>query len=253
MKRVKRWLLMSLLILVGLGWPVIGHAQSLDYTALKYGTSQTSMAGKYFVHPAKVQIVQHAYQVTMEIKTAKHLNKWPVRVLKIAGQTPQNVQKSRDSAGNYLLFYTFTTTHLNRDITAKLAINVLGVYKATHKLTLAFKTANLPALSQPKATATKQSPATKTTAAKQTQSATTSDSSQKPVAKKKAASASAATASKVSSNRSQASTSSATASQEADTADQAPKQKTHWMSLLGGSLAIVIVVLGGSWWYFGRH
>ncbi|KRO03621.1 cell surface protein [Levilactobacillus paucivorans] len=252
MKHVKRWLLMSLLIVVGLGWPAIGHAQSLDYTALKYGTSQTSMAGKYFVHPAKVQVVQHAYQVTMEIKTAKHLNKWPVRVLKIAGQTPQNVQKSRDSAGNYLLFYTFTTTHLNRDITAKLAINVLGVYKATHKLTLAFQTADLPALSQSKS-ATKPTSATKATTAKRTQSTPANDSSQKPTSKKKAASASAAAASTTSSNSSRAATSSATASQEADAADQVPKQKTNWMSLLGGSLAIVIVVLGGSWWYFGRH
>ncbi|WP_125544358.1 NEAT domain-containing protein [Levilactobacillus lindianensis] len=250
MNGVKHWILIGLLLLISLGWPVIGHAQSLNYTALKYGTTQTSMAGKYFVHPAKVRVAQNAYQVTMEIKTAKHLNKWPVRVLKVAGQTPQNVQESRDSAGNYLLFYTFTTTHLDRDITAKLAINVLGVYKATHKLTFAFKTAGVPALSQPKSPATQQKPVTKATTTKRTQAATASESSQKPTTKKKATSTATVPAS---SSRSQAKASSATASQEADTADQVPKQKTHWMSLIGGSLAIVIGVLGGSWWYFGRH
>ncbi|WP_125573334.1 NEAT domain-containing protein [Levilactobacillus huananensis] len=253
MNNVKRWFLIGMLIVASLGCPVIGHAQSLDYTALKYGTSQTSMAGKYFVHPAKVKVAQNAYQVTMEIKTAKHLNKWPVRVLKIAGQTPQNVQKSRDSAGNYLLFYTFTTAHLNRDVTAKLAINVLGVYKATHKLTLAFQTVNMPALSQAKASTRRQTPTTPTTAAKQTQSSTIKASSQKPTSKKQAASASATTASPASSSNSRSAMSSSVASQEADTADQVPKQRTNWMSLLGGSLAIVIVVIGGSWWYFGRH
>ncbi|AYM03711.1 NEAT domain-containing protein [Levilactobacillus yiduensis] len=243
--------------------PVVGHAQSLDYAALKYGTNQTSMASGYFVHPAQVTVKNHAYVVTMDIKTAKKLTSWPVTVLSVDGHAPENVRKTKDSAGNSHLYYAFTTTDLKRKVTAKLAIDVPDVYKAKHLIAFKFKTAHLPALTTAK---------TATTAAKTTQStpAATSRRHQQAAAKSSSASTakpntktskrhhsrqtSQSSSNKTSSQASQATQTSSSSSQQTTAeADQVPQQKTHWGGLIGGAVAIIVLVGGGSWWYFGRH
>lgn len=260
-----RGLMLAVLVTIAV-WllPTAAHAQSLDYSALKYGTNQTSMASGYFVHPAKVTVKNHAYVVTMDIKTAKKLTSWPVKVLEVDGQSPENVRKVKDSAGNSHLYYSFTTTNLKRAVNAKLSIYVPDVYKAKHLITFKFKTANLPALTQ----------RTTTTRAKRTQSSTATSASTKPAvtaaSSSSAKSASTAQAkssatkakkqakssanSKAKSSQSTSSQSSSSAdSQSASSADQLPAHQTHWGALIGGVVAIVVLVGGGSWWYFGRH
>jgi len=259
-----RGLMLTVLVTIAVWFlPTAAHAQSLDYSALKYGTNQTSMASGYFVHPAKVTVKNHAYVVTMDIKTAKKLTSWPVKVLEVDGQSPENVRKVKDSAGNSHLYYSFTTTNLKRAVNAKLSIYVPDVYKAKHLITFKFKTGNLPALNQQ----------TTTTRAKRTQSSAEASSSTKPTVT--AASSSATTASKASSQAKSSSTkakkqakssskakssqstssqsSSSADSQSAVSADQLPAHQTHWGALIGGVVAIVVLVGGGSWWYFGRH
>ncbi|WP_125765589.1 NEAT domain-containing protein [Levilactobacillus mulengensis] len=257
-----RGLMLTVLVTIAVWFlPTAAHAQSLDYSALKYGTNQTSMASGYFVHPAKVTVKNHAYVVTMDIKTAKKLTSWPVKVLSVDGQSPENVRKVKDSAGNSHLYYSFTTTNLKRAVNAKLSIYVPDVYKAKHLITFKFKTGNLPALNQ----------RTTTTRAKRTQSSTATSASTKPAVT--AASSSAKSASKAqakssatkaknkakssskakSSQSTSSQSSSSTDSQSASSADQLPAHQTHWGALIGGVVAIVVLVGGGSWWYFGRH
>ncbi|WP_203641668.1 NEAT domain-containing protein [Levilactobacillus andaensis] len=267
-KLIKWWLGAALLVFGGL-LPVTAHAQDISYSALKYGTTQTSMASGYFVRPAQVTVKNHAYVVTMDIKTAKKLTSWPVKVLSINGGAPENVRKTKDSAGNSHLYYSFTTTDLKHDINAKLYIYVPKVYKATHNISFKFKTQGLPALTSTKTTKAVTSHQSSTVK----QAASSRVAKQTPTAKKQASESRQSTAkqatskaqskakndrvsSKSSSSSSQpmASSSSQSASTQATSAaDQVPKQKTHWGGLIGGAIAIVVLVGGGSWWYFGRH
>lgn len=242
--------------------PVVGHAQSLDYAALKYGTNQTSMASGYFVHPAQVTVKNHAYVVTMDIKTAKKLTSWPVTVLSVDGHAPENVRKTKDSAGNSHLYYAFTTTDLKRKVTAKLAIDVPDVYKAKHLIAFKFKTAHLPALTTAKtaATAAKKMQTTPATSSRHQQTAAKSSSASvsKPTTKTSkrhhSSQTSQSSSSKTSSRASQSTPTSSSSSQQTTAeADQVPQQKTHWGGLIGGAVAIIVLVGGGSWWYFGRH
>jgi len=122
------------------------QAKSVNYSALKYGTNQSSIASKYFVKPAKVVVKHKKYVVTMHLKTAKSLGKYPVQVLKVNGAKPQHVRKVRDKKGNSNIYYSFTTKNLKKKVTAKLSINVLHVYKATHAMSFKFKASQLPKL-----------------------------------------------------------------------------------------------------------
>lgn len=256
MLRFRSWL--GLLAVVGglmIAGSLTAHAQSIDYSALKYGTKQTSMASGYFVHPATVQVKHQAYVVTMDLKTAKKLTSWPVKVLSVDGHAPENVRKTKDQAGNSHLYYSFTTTNLKRRINARLAIDVPDVYKAKHKITFQFKTNHLPALRQA---------TTSTTVAKQTnqasQSQATKPTTKTPAASSKATNSAQAKSSVASSSVASQSTRSAQSpakhsatTQQAASQDQVPQQKTHWGTLVGGIVAILVLIGGGSWWYFGRH
>ena len=268
MSKLVKWCLSAALLVFGGLLPVTAHAQDISYSALKYGTTQTSMASGYFVRPAQVTVKNHAYVVTMDIKTAKKLTSWPVKVLSINGGAPENIRKTKDSAGNSHLYYSFTTTDLKRDINAKLYIYVPKVYKATHNISFKFKTQGLPAL-----TSTKTTRAVTSRQASVTKRASSSSvAKQAPVAKKQAsaarqsskqsASKAATTAKNNRSSSSQSNSQSqptasssrkAASTQATSAADQVPKQKTHWGGLIGGAIAIVVLVGGGSWWYFGRH
>ena len=88
------------------------QAVAVNYNALKYGTSETSMASGYYARPAQVNVVNGAYVVTMTIMTNKSLSPWPVVVNSIDGQAPQNVSKTQ-SGDYYLYSYSFTTNNLN--------------------------------------------------------------------------------------------------------------------------------------------
>ncbi|WP_020088261.1 NEAT domain-containing protein [Levilactobacillus parabrevis] len=262
MRRIRQLVLTIAAVLGGLALltPLAVHAQTIDYSALKYGTKENSMASGYFVHPATIAVKNHAYVVTMDLKTAKKLTSWPVRVLSVDGHAPENVRKVKDGAGNSHVYYSFTTTNLKRNINAKLAINVPDVYKAKHNITFRFKTNSLPALGSKATTQTTRTQRT-------TQGKAASASSVKPAAttasqeaasssqassKAKAKSAAAATSSTSSQPASQSSKTSRD-SQQASASDQVPQQKTHWGGLIGGVAAIVLLVGGGSWWYFGKH
>ncbi|WP_225367510.1 NEAT domain-containing protein [Lentilactobacillus parakefiri] len=83
------------------------NAQTIAYHPLRYGTNQTSMADGYFVKPANVVVKNHLYYVTMEIKTAKSLSSFPVKVNWVNGKAPLNVRRMKDRAGNSLMYYSF--------------------------------------------------------------------------------------------------------------------------------------------------
>ncbi|WP_367295218.1 NEAT domain-containing protein [Levilactobacillus yonginensis] len=250
MRKMLSLLLLLCTVAVGVYWAKPALAQDVSYSALKYGTNQTSMASGYFVRPAKVVVKNHAYVVTMDIKTAKKLTSWPVTVTSVNGQSPQNVHKKKDAAGNSHLYYSFTTTSLKSRINAKLSINVPKVYKAKHNISFKFQTKGLPELNT--------STAKKTTTAPVTNKAGSASASEKTSASsasstKPSATSSKPTTSSISNGSHQSSTSSTAKSQEADSAAKVPAQKTHWGGLIGGIVAIVVLVGGGSWWYFGRH
>lgn len=252
MRKLLNLLLILCMVGIGFYWvkPATAHAQAISYSALKYGTNQTSMASGYFVRPAKVVVKNHAYVVTMDIKTAKKLTSWPVTVTSVNGQAPQDVQKKKDAAGNSHLYYSFTTTSLKSRINAKLSIYVPKVYKAKHNISFKFQTKGLPALNTSTAKTTTPAPATtKADAASASKKTSASSASNN---KPSTGSSKTTTSSKTSASQ-QASTSSAAHSQEADSAAKVPAQKTHWGGLIGGIVAIVVLVGGGSWWYFGRH
>jgi heme-binding NEAT domain protein len=139
-------LVLAILIL----FPLIVNAQSISYRPLKYGTNQNSMATGYFVQPADVVVRNHAYYVTMQIKTAKSLSSFPVKVIWVNGHAPRNVRRVKDRAGNSHLYYSFYARNLNKRINAKLAIDVPKIYKAKHLISFKFKTAGLPQLTSTK-------------------------------------------------------------------------------------------------------
>lgn len=254
-KSIKQLLLGLVVVFIAWVMPTVSHAQQLGYSALKYGTKQTSMASGYFVHPATVTVKDHAYVVTMDIKTAKKLTSWPVKVLSIDGQSPENVRRTKDSAGNSHLYYSFTTTNLKRDVNAKLAIDVPDVYKAKHLITFKFKTGDLPALTRAKSAATTAQSQPATTRESSSVKATRSTASHPKRHSSRSASKASVSKSVPSATHHQAASHSTTSQspQTATNADQVPQQKTHWGGLIGGAIAIVVLVGGGSWWYFGRH
>lgn len=121
-------------------------AQRIAYHPLRYGTNQTSMADGYFVKPANVVVKNHLYYVTMQIKTAKSLSSFPVKVMWVNGRAPVNVRRVKDRAGNSHVYYSFYTNNLRKRINAKLAIDVPKVYKAHHLISFKFSTTGLPSL-----------------------------------------------------------------------------------------------------------
>ncbi|WP_054655451.1 NEAT domain-containing protein [Lentilactobacillus kisonensis] len=151
MRSVNKFLL-SVTVILGilLLVPLTANAQSISYKSLKYGTNQTSMATGYFVHPAAVVVRDNSYYVTMQIKTAKSLSPFPVKVLWVDGQTPRAIRKVRDRAGNSRLYYSFFTKNLKKRINAKLAIDVPKAYKARHLITFEFNPTGLPKLKAPR-------------------------------------------------------------------------------------------------------
>lgn len=145
MKIIKQLLLTALIVLAGLITASTAKAQSINYQTFKYGTSQTSMADGYYARPAQVSVNGNQYVVTMTIHTGEDLGAWPVTVLSIDGQTPQNITKSHSNGYDYS--YSFTTKNLNRTISSSIAIDVPGVYKANHNISFKFDTNGLPSLS----------------------------------------------------------------------------------------------------------
>lgn len=120
-------------------------ADSINYQALKYGTSQESMASGYYVKPATVTANGDQYLVTMTIHTGTDLGKWPVTVLSINGAGPANVSKTQSSSG-YDYSYSFEANDLSKTINSSISINVPNVYVAKHDISFKFDTSNLPAL-----------------------------------------------------------------------------------------------------------
>jgi len=261
------WLLISVITLIALalGLHVDSEsvqAKSLNYQALTYGTTKTSIASGYFVHPASVKVKNHKYVVTMRIRTAKKLTSYPVTVTSVNGGKPKNIRKNKDAKGNSNYYYTFTTTNLKKKINAKLKINVPKVYKATHLITFKFSTTGLPSLGK-KAEAT-------TAVSTSQASATSSSGSQKAATKaassspKAASSASSKQKTKVNSNSSSSQSSSVASTPEPrnqtanhqtrKTADSPDKSKAgiNLPLLIGGVLAIIVVVGGTSLWLLNR-
>lgn len=131
------------------------QAVAVNYNALKYGTSETSMASGYYARPAQVNVVNGAYVVTMTIMTNKSLSPWPVVVNSIDGQAPQNVSKTQ-SGDYYLYSYSFTTNNLNRTISSNINVSIPNVYTANHNISFTFDTSSLPSLTQTQATLASQ-------------------------------------------------------------------------------------------------
>ena len=145
MKISKQLLLITVITLIGLfSGGATAKAQNINYQTFKYGTSQTSMADGYYARPAQVNVSGNQYVVTMTIHTGEDLGAWPVTVLTIDGQSPQNVSKLHGNGYDYT--YSFTTKNLNRTISSSIAIDVPGVYKANHNISFKFDTSGLPAL-----------------------------------------------------------------------------------------------------------
>ena len=139
------FLLITCLFIFG----VTVSAQSVSYRTYKYGTHQTSMADGYYARPAQVVVDDNQYLVTMTIRTKKDLSPYPVRVLTINGQAPLNVVKTRHGS-DYDYRYSFRTNNLKRDISSQIKIDVPHVYQATHNITFAFDTTQLPKLTNKK-------------------------------------------------------------------------------------------------------
>ena len=73
MKRLK-WVIGALLVgltFLGVSSTETAHAKALNFKALTYGTTKTSIASAYFVHPASVTVRHQQYVVTMHIRTGR--------------------------------------------------------------------------------------------------------------------------------------------------------------------------------------
>lgn len=182
------------------------QAVAVNYNALKYGTSETSMASGYYARPAQVNVVNGAYVVTMTIMTNKSLSPWPVVVNSIDGQAPQNVSKTQ-SGDYYLYSYSFTTNHLNRTISSNINVSIPNVYTANHNISFTFDTRSLPSLTQTQAT-----PAGQANNQNQNQASATADSQANNQSQSQANSQASAAPSSTSSSSSLASSSQASAS-----------------------------------------
>lgn len=143
----KKWQIVWLLPLIWLSLfsgEKVG-AQSVSYQTYKYGTSENSMASGYYARPAEVTVQNGQYLVTMTIKTKKALTAWPVTVLSVAGQSPSNVKKTKDS-NFYYYAYSFYSQDLSKAVSSKIKIDVPGTYQATHQISFKFDQASLPSL-----------------------------------------------------------------------------------------------------------
>ena len=183
-----------------------GQAVAVNYNALKYGTSETSMAPGYYARPAQVNVVNGAYVVTMTIMTNKSLSPWPVVVNSIDGQAPQNVSKTQ-SGDYYLYSYSFTTNNLNRTISSNINVSIPNVYTANHNISFTFDTRSLPSLTQTQAT-----PASQANNQNQSQASATAGSQANNQSQSQANSQASAAPSSTSSSSSLASSSQASAS-----------------------------------------
>lgn len=182
------------------------QAVAVNYNALKYGTSETSMASGYYARPAQVNVVNGAYVVTMTIMTNKSLSPWPVVVNSIDGQAPQNVSKTQ-SGDYYLYSYSFTTNNLNRTISSNINVSIPNVYTANHNISFTFDTRSLPSLTQTQAT-----PASQANNQNQSQASATAGSQANSQSQSQANSQASAAPSSTSSSSSLASSSQASAS-----------------------------------------
>lgn len=182
------------------------QAVAVNYNALKYGTSETSMASGYYARPAQVNVVNGAYVVTMTIMTNKSLSPWPVVVNSIDGQAPQNVSKTQ-SGDYYLYSYSFTTNNLNRTISSNINVSIPNVYTANHNISFTFDTSSIPSLTQTQAT-----PASQANNQNQSQASATAGSQANNQSQSQANSQASAAPSSTSSSSSLASSSQASAS-----------------------------------------
>lgn len=182
------------------------QAVAVNYNALKYGTSETSMASGYYARPAQVNVVNGAYVVTMTIMTNKSLSPWPVVVNSIDGQAPQNVSKTQ-SGDYYLYSYSFTTNNLNRTISSNINVSIPNVYTANHNISFTFDTRSLPSLTQTQAT-----PASQANNQNQSQASATAGSQANNQSQSQANSQASAAPSSTSSSSNLASSSQASAS-----------------------------------------
>ncbi len=182
------------------------QAVAVNYNALKYGTSETSMASGYYARPAQVNVVNGAYVVTMTIMTNKSLSPWPVVVNSIDGQAPQNVSKTQ-SGDYYLYSYSFTTNNLNRTISSNINVSIPNVYTANHNISFTFDTRSLPSLTQTQAT-----PASQANNQNQSQASATAGSQANNQSQSQANSQASAATSSTSSSSNLASSSQASAS-----------------------------------------
>ncbi|KRK79307.1 NEAT domain-containing protein [Companilactobacillus nodensis] len=118
-------------------------AATINFSALKSGTSDTSYADAYMVKPAQLNIVNNKYQVTYTIKTQKALGKYPVQVKSMNVNTTGI--KNYEDGGNYYSAITFESDQLS-NVTGTMTINVDSYnIHATHTFTLKFF--NIPSLS----------------------------------------------------------------------------------------------------------
>lgn len=280
MKRVK-WLIGALFIsltLLGISSTQTVHAKALNFKALTYGTTKTSIASAYFVHPASITVRHQRYVVTMHIRTAKNLTAFPVKVLQVNGHAPQHVRRVRDKTGNSNLYYSFTTKSLVKVVNAKLAINVPKVYKATHQISFKFSQAQLPSLktTQHASVATRSAQRLASSSSEVvTQANQVSSQSIKTISD--GTSTRHVTPPSTTSQRTQSSTQTAVTSTQrtqqaqsvkqpvsqpqktsssmvasADHADQSTAQPNWWF-LIGGVAVIVAIVVGGGLAVAGRH
>ena len=188
------------------------QAVAVNYNALKYGTSETSMASGYYARPAQVNVINGAYVVTMTIMTNKSLSPWPVVVNSIDGQAPQNVSKTQ-SGDYYLYSYSFTTNNLNRTISSNINVSIPNVYTANHNISFTFDTSSLPSLTQAQA-----APASQANNQNQSQASATAGSQANSQSQSQANSQASAASSSTSSSSSLASSSQASASSSSEKA-----------------------------------
>lgn len=241
-------------------------AQTIAYHPLRYGTNQTSMADGYFVKPANVIVKNHLYYVTMQIKTAKSLSSYPVKVLWVNGRAPVNVRRVKDRAGNSHVYYSFYSNNLKKRINAKLAIDVPKVYKARHLISFKFNTTGLPSLGQKHTVATHNAAVSATTKPTKTSSSqsTKTDSNQpkttskKPNQKAKVKKSSKTkktpqkTSKKESSSQPSASSSSQKATKPAKHSSRKPQAKKSGVPWIVGGVTLIAGISAGLWIYF-RH
>lgn len=239
-------------------------AQSISFHPLKYGTNQTSMADGYFVKPANVIVKNHLYYVTMQIKTAKSLSSYPVKVLWVNGRAPLNVRRAKDHAGNSHVYYSFYSKNLAKRVNAKLAIDVPKVYKARHLISFKFSTRGLPSLGQRHKTvapiaSSESNKTVKTSSSTQPKQSSNKASGtsnvqkkQAPKVKKKAKTNKRPQQTPKKSSSSQPSASSQQSTEPAKQSSSKPHAKKSGVPWIVGCVTLIAGISAGTWIYF-RH